>query len=480
MHAVARPALRAALALALALAALPLLLTERAGAVDGESQAYRAGRLGADGTVSPSTPALYEGEPLMVSAVRINHDAGEPTIAVDREGVAYYAALDGTTDVRRSTDGGLTWSSVRPRLPVVGVESPPVTLDPYIYVDEETGRLFNIELTVACSYLSFSDDQGETWTTNPLACGSFVNDHQTLIAADPVAPMTTVGYPNVLYYCFNRVTDASCSRSLDGGLTWLQSGAPTFPGYEVGETYNKFGAPGLCGGLHGHAIADADGRVFIPKAHCGLPSLAVSEDGGLTWTRTVVNTELVTGIAHVGEHTSVTVDDAGNVYYLWYDDEARNMWMAVSVDHGATFGEPLMVSPPGVTQVNFPTMVAGDAGKVALLFPGTTGDPGDETRPWNSYVVVTENALDADPLFLSTTANDPADPIHRGTCHGRCGGMLDFLDIITSPVDGDLWAAVVDTCTSTACVADAAPNSANAADGIAVRQVGGPRIRTVQ
>lgn len=448
------------------------------GAVDGAHQAYRAGRL-VDGVSTPSTPASYDGAPLELQAVRVGSDAGEPTLGVDADGTVFYAALQGlATDVRRSTDGGVSWTSVRPKL--AALNSPPVTLDPYVYVDEETGRLFNLELTLACSYLSFSDDDGASWTTNPLACGQFVNDHQTIVAGDPVSPLQTVGYPNVLYYCFNRVTDASCSRSLDGGLTWMPSGAPTFPGYEVGEDYAKFGVPGLCGGLHGHAITDADGRLYVPKAHCGLPSLAVSEDGGLTWRRTVVSTELTTGIAHVGEHTSVTVDDAGNVYYLWYDDAERRMWMAVSTDHGATFGEPMMVSPPGVTQVNFPTLVAGDAGKVALLFPGTTAtDVEDRTRPWNSYVVVTEDALAEDPLFVSTTANNPSDPIHRGTCHGRCGGMLDFLDIVTSPADGGLWAAVVDTCTSSDCVEAGTSGSSNDADGIAVRQLSGPRIRTV-
>ena len=461
------------LVLALVLGAQPLV-AEDGQPVDGLQQAYTPGRL-VDGEVVPSAPTAYNGELLELQAVRIGHNAGEPTIGVDRDGVAFYAALQGTTDVRRSTDGGLTWESVRPQ--VAGVNNPPATLDPYVYVDEETGRVFNIELTVACSYLNFSDDQGETWTTNPLACGQFVNDHQTIVVADPVPPLQTVGYPNVVYYCFNRVTDASCSRSLDGGLTWTPTGTPTYPGYEVGEDYNKFGVPGLCGGLHGHVVADGDGRIFIPKAHCGLPSLAVSDDNGVTWRRSIVSTELITGIAHVGEHTSVTTDEAGNVYYLWYDDDRRLMWLAASTDHGATFGEPMLVSPPGVTQVNFPTMVAGDEGKLALLFPGTTVEGDDPARPWNSYVVVTENALADDPVFLSTTANDPADPIHRGDCHGRCGGMLDFLDIITSPVDGALWAAIVDTCISAACLDGSGP--ANAADGIAVRQLGGPSIRTV-
>src|SRR5688500_9244423 len=167
--------------------------------VAGIDQAYHAGRL-VDGEITPSTDAAYEGEPLRLQTTRVGSTASEPTIGVDTDGVAFYAALAGTTDVRKSTDGGLTWTSVQPK--IGPVDSPPVTLDPYVYVDEETGRVFNLELTLACSWLNMSDNQGASWTTNPLACGSFVNDHQTIVAADPVPPMQTVGYPNVLYYCF--------------------------------------------------------------------------------------------------------------------------------------------------------------------------------------------------------------------------------------------------------------------------------------
>jgi hypothetical protein len=39
------------------------------------------------------------------------------------------------------------------------------------------------------------------------------------------------------------------------------------------------------------------------------------------------------------------------------------------------------------------------------------------------------------------------DPIYRGWCDGRCGGMFDFLDIQVSPKDGTAWASAVDTCT---------------------------------
>ena len=479
---------RIALALALLLGALPgASATADAGGgpvAGGESAAYTPGRLDGSAVVS-STPVEYMGEMLAVQTAYVGRDAAEPTMGVDGDGVAFmvasaYDAVVGLprTRVLRSTDGGVSWSSVEPRIP--GTEEPrhPVSSDPYLYVDEETGRVFWLDWHGDCSFVTWSDDKGANWLTNPEACGSPVTDHPTLVAGNPPAPLTTVGYPNILYYCFNRVADASCGRSLDGGLTWTPSGSPAFPGYEVGNSYAKFGVPGLCGGLHGHAVTDQQGRLYIPKSHCGLPTLAVSEDGGTTWRRTVVSTKFETGDAHVGEHHSVAIDKAGNVYYLFWDDLSRRLWLAVSKDAGRTFGEPMMISPPGVYEVNLPAMVAGDAGKLAVSFVGTTVDNRDNAkRPWNSYVAVTTDALAAEPVFLSTTANPVADPIHRGNCQGRCGLMLDFLDIVVSPKDGGVWAAAVDTCTAQAnCNRATAPGNPDDGEGVIVRQLAGPRI----
>ena len=471
---------------------------EAAEVVAGTDHVYHPGRLAEDDSVIPSTPiplcevevaeSCYAGEPLRVQAGYIGRDAAEPTIGVDDQGVAFMAAAAydaglglPRTRVMRSTDGGVSWSSVEPQIP--GTDSPlhAVSSDPYLYLDEETGRVFWMDWHGDCSFLTWSDDQGESWITNPEACGSPVTDHPTIVTGNPPPPLQTVGYPNALYYCFNRVADASCGRSLDGGLTWTPTGAPAFPGYEPGNDYNKFGVAGLCGGLHGHAVTDQAGRLYIPKSHCGIPVLAVSEDGGTTWRRTVVSDRFLTGEAHVGEHHSVSIDAAGNVYYLFWDDPGHLPWLAISKDAGRTFGEPMMIGPPGVQEVNLPAMVAGDAGKVAISFPGTTsGDRGDNRRPWDSYVVVTTNALDENPTFVATTGNPPDDPIHRGNCHGRCALMLDFLDLVTSPKDGGFWAAVVDTCTAlNNCNRATSPGAASDGEGVAVRQVGGPRILSI-
>ena len=431
-----------------------------------------------------STPARYKGKPLVLTTQDVGREAAEPTVGVDKSGTAFFPAATfdgpgGLADTRmlRSTDGNRTWTDVTSE-PVAG-EDFPVTLDPYVYVDEDSGRVFDLDLYVGSAYLSYSDDQGQTWQTNPAASGDFVNDHQTLFAGPAPAGFTTTDpkFPEILYYCFNRVADSSCGRSLDGGRTFTKTGLPAYLGFDPA-------AGGLCGGLHGHVATDPAGRVLLPKGHCGFPWVSLSEDAGTTWKQVQVSDT----VDMPDNQSSVASDAAGNLYYVWYDSRDKLPYLATSTDHGMTWSDPLMIAPPGVHEVQWPTVYAGDDGRIVVGFPGTrVNDENDDTRPWDYYVTISTNALDANPLFVSNIANPQGDPVHRGDCPGRCGNMLDFLDVTVSPADGFAWATVVDTCTDeNNCRNDPdavgfdgdSDNAASDMRGIAIRQVSGPVLLT--
>ena len=418
----------------------------------------------------------------------VGRDSAEPTIAIDGKGRVFYpsATFDGPggladTRLRRSTNDGRTWKDITP-----DPQDLPVTLDPYVYVEENSGRLFNLDLYVGSSFLQFSDDGGQTFETNPVASGDFVNDHQTLSAGPLTKQAKDLGlttldpkFPEALYYCFNRVADSSCGRSLDGGRTFQKTGSFAYPGVEPME------GGAFCGGLHGHVIADRQGIVFLPKGHCNRPYISVSRDAGITWNRGRVSDR----IDMPDNQSSVAADRLGNLYYVWYDSKHRQPWLAISRDHGKTWGNPIMIAPPGVHEVQWPTIAAGNTGRIAISFPGTTErDQGDLTRPWNYYVVTSVNALAKNPTFISNISNPATDPVHRGDCPGRCGNMLDFLDVLVSPEarHHDVWATVVDTCTALKnCNSnpDAIGFSEENGDGAAadmrglyVKQVAGPNI----
>jgi hypothetical protein len=458
---------------ALALAASPAVTEAEARSggdgSGGPAVAHHAGgaRIAAKGPDAKLFRPIVDGIPMQ---------AGEPTLGVTNEGNVFYVTLAGAPDIIRSDNNGESWTNVSPTFPNGG-KAHRVSFDPYIYVDDAEGvdRIFTIDLTVACAYLSFSDDEGKSWVTNPLACGRPVNDHQTLFSG-PAAVSPTPVYPNVVYYCWNDIGSSSCTKSLDGGLTFVSTGSPAFPGADpLAETpsyepENPTDVGSFCGGLHGHGHVGLDGTVYLPKGHCGQPWLAISTTEGATWERVQVAEN---GMAH--HEASVATDRKGNIYYAWSAAD-RLIYLSISKDGGRKWSKPMMIGAPGVNETNLPSLDVGEPGQVAIAYMGSENSPGrpfpespgSTTNPdcfvaqlpcpppdeykdttWNGYVTITKNALDKNPTFFSTTVNDKKDPFKRGTCGpGRCGlDILDFIDITIAP-DGQVWSAWVDACIS--------------------------------
>ncbi len=441
----------------------------------------------------------------------IGADAAEPTIAIDSKGNLFITASDldadpaalnpgNQVDIMRSTNDGKSWEVVSPR--VGPVKSHAVTLDPYIWMDEYTNRVYTIDLTVACAIMSWSDDLGVSWLTNPASCGRPVNDHQTLFGGPPAISPTTI-YESVLYYCWNDVASSSCSKSLDGGITFSPTGTPAFEGVSAGD--DQTGEPDLCGGLHGHGVVGPDGSVYLPREWCGLPMLAISRDEGLTWTQIQVSNLLPGDHFEDGKSDpSVAVDKKGNVYYTWVGGKDRQPYLSVSRDRGETWSRPMMIGYPGITESNFATIDAGDPGKVAIAYYAAENSPGPAAwnrnneekmreaqqkyaeTTWNAYITMSDDVFAKDPVFYSARLNDIKDPIVRGRCGpGRCGRVFDFIDVEIAP-DGTPWAPIVDACidldrgikpTDWNCVTKPLGAQNFGDQGLVGRLIGGPRLR---
>lgn len=368
----------------------------------------------------------------------------EPSMGIAKDGTLYYAARNSNVDANlvRSKDGGVTWK-------YVGPPAHKVSLDPFMWLDYDTGRVFDSDIdTVTCPLLSTSADQGESWTTVK-ACG--VTDHQSITGGPPPkgAALPTVGYPNVAYYCAitggalaGSSTMTGCIRSVDGGKAWAPTGSPAFP-ERVDPASRTF-----CDGGAGHAAVGQDGRLFVPRGWCGEPYVAYSDDMGSSWKRVRIPGPVLKTSAH---EAGVGADDDGNAYYAWVGKDDR-AYLSVSRDNGATWGEPKDVTPPGVLEVSDVTaeVAVGKPGAVAMVFLGTEVPrtaPANQ-RGWNAYAVQTSDALSAEPTFVAAPQNDPAtNPFHIGKECGRlrCGNIGDFLDIVIGP-DGTAWTALVDAC----------------------------------
>src|SRR5207245_10239568 len=125
----------------------------------------------------------------------VGRGAAEPTIGVNANNVAFFAASTfdfppgspaslARTLVMRSADKGKTWQAVSPSCTALPEEEstltfPPFSLDPMVHVDpvglnpaSKTGRVFSVDLNAVCGANAvFSDDQGAHWTSVPLfAC----------------------------------------------------------------------------------------------------------------------------------------------------------------------------------------------------------------------------------------------------------------------------------------------------------------------
>jgi hypothetical protein len=460
-----------------------------------------------DGTLVD--PSLLAGVPPL-SGVQsfIGSESYEPTLGIHpKSGAVFMSNLDfkGPNGlprgfVRMTADHGATWKDVSPKLPTESQANPPVSFDPFVVSDPVTGRIFTADLqALVCNWLSFTDDEGKTWTTNPVGCGMppGVHDHQSLITGKSRGTPSTYN-GRMVYYCVNRIGDSSCAASNNGGLAFGPL-VPVMLGFD-----QEAGA--FCGGLHGHVKTDNAGRVLLPKNQCGIPTLGVSEDDGKTWKTYKVSSvgSRKSGTGDLGDHElAVAADAADNLYALWIGENGLPH-LAISRDHGAKWTPARVVSPPGVTAADKPAIYASAEGKVAFAYIGSSIENGYSKKPacvsrgqnqppdcsardkawanatWNAYIGVITDAFAEKPIVLTTTVNDPADPIAIKQCGGtRCGGLYDFIDVEIDS-EGRPWAALVDVCHEK-CVADFAKDPMSAKHdvnrGFAGTLATGPALR---
>ncbi|HEV8360104.1 MAG TPA: sialidase family protein [Candidatus Thermoplasmatota archaeon] len=418
------------------------------------------------GTLAPVPAAWQE---LRVRMAPTGFERGEPTLGVTSSGAIFTIAgnLVRLSDVApvapptlpaqpplpvptsygpsvaRSLDHGLTWERLYDP-----AFSGKVDLDPWVWVDPETDRVFHAPLYVACSWVAWSDDEGSSWLGNPLGgCGLPGHDHQKLTSGPPPEGVQTTGYENVVYYAYNsfRGEGTVALASLNGGLTW-------------GLPVTVHAADNCYGGLNGPVTVDADGRAYLAKATCDGIRVAVSDDAGQTWDLAATLTD--GGVSpHSSINPRVAIDQAGNAYLLW--NGADNLQrLAVSHDRGATWGAAMVVPRPDLKGTLFGVLAAGAEGKVVVGYLGTTSDPagwGSDRDPseatddavWHLYITFTDDALAAEPTFVTAQVTPDDDPVQRGCIWLRggsnpCRNLRDFMDLVQR--DGRVYVVYPDGC----------------------------------
>ena len=365
-----------------------------------------------------------------------------------------------------------TWKDVTP---VVAQES----FDPILFNDHQTNRTFlsHLLLLPGAGASAFTDDDGANWIPSQGAGFGSGFDHQTLGGGpfhDPVPPLP--GYRNAVYYCAQDIAFANCALSVDGGLTF----GPAVPMYVLASPDRA--VIGQCEGLHGHVKVGPDGTVYVPNAACAGPvnpdenGIAVSENNGTTWS-----VRTVPGTVGGGSDPSVAVDDGG-LLYLGFVNEDKFPSVAVSPDRGITWTRVHDVGAMvGVKNAVFPAMVAGSAGRAAMAFYGTTEEGSvndfDSEGVWHLYVAHT---YDGGQSWITVNAT-PNDPIQRGGIHLGGGAHIhrNLLDFFDADLDrfGRMTIGYADGCIGP-CVQspDDARGNSFTAYGTIARQSGGRRL----
>lgn len=357
----------------------------------------------------------------------------EPTIGITSTGSMFFTNYRGTGDgthIIKGTNYGQDWEDVGPFSQVFPTTGQvPSSNDPYVYVDKWTDRVVKFDMhALTAMFVEYSDDDGSTWSI-PLSAEGYYSpqDHQSIASMPDV---NGIGFHETIYvFCINTGSSAlgpQCSRSLNGGITWdIQR-----PGYPTGTPQ--------CSGLHGHVAGGSDGSVYRGNPSCDGPAVYRSLDGGYTWTEHTITTEIGMQEGWHSHEVAVAVDEAGNVHTTWISTD--NMpYYAYSRDQGDTWSEPMMIAAPGVNQTGFPTIFAGDEGRVALGYIGLQ----DGQNGWNGYMAVMTDAFNEYPLITSVSVNLFEDPLDSSEDCGnvRCGGFGDFIDIEIDD-EGRPWIAL--------------------------------------
>jgi hypothetical protein len=414
--------------------------------------------------------------------------AGEPSIGVDwATGNVLFEASQNTLRVKfddSTTPAAATWEDRT-------APSSVFTADPILFTDPTLGRTFVSQLTILCSLASYSDNDGDTWTGPTQGCGvGLPEDHQT-VGAGPYHQPAPLGagilYPNAVYYCHQDgvlgfvLADgqaAYCALSITGSVTFAND-VPIYTGLQ-------------CGGLHGHVKVGPDGTAYVPNQACdqvgfdpNLPgelyahqAVVVSEDNGTSWqVRSVPDSKAV-----FYSDPQVAIGLNNTVYFAYQhggeaDGTGRHPRVAVSRDHGQTWAPSIDLGTSlGIENVEFPMVVAGDDGRAAVAFLGTTTPGDDQAADFNGvFDMYVSYTYDGGATWTTIDAT-PTDPVQRGcvqlvfaTSHCPTRNLLDFNDV-TIDQQGRVLVAYADGCID-ACVTSTNPDDNGFDDqGVILRQ----------
>lgn len=383
--------------------------------------------------------------------------AAEPAIRADGAGRFFGSTenslLAGTVAVR-STDNGLHYTTLASPDAVsqannTGFAPGGGDTDLAVAPDKNAAGFYNVyvaSLSLANIDVSTSTDGGATWSLNPVTTPETADDREW-IAAD------TNNKVCISYHDAPQGITVGCSAN--AGLVFSQFASAIDASHAFQISENSIG--NLAIDPKSHIIYQTYSAITTAAETACAPQLgviqgtcdyhgvymAVSTDGGLTFTDypVYVNPDPTVGYGH--QFVNVSVDSAGNVYSVYTDD--HHVYYSFSKDHGQTWSGPYLVTTTTGTQI-MPWSTAGDAGKLDVVYYQTpyydgvnSPDSYPSSAAWTVGFAQNLSALTPGSAWTRQTAS----PINHygGVCESgiACTGNRDLYDdfgVAASPTTG--------------------------------------------
>lgn len=421
---------------------------------------------------------------------------GEPSISIDSQDRIYVSGPFGFSTtasfVWRSTDHGKTFHLVPGNLPPYG--KPNVTCvgggDSTLAVDNKNRLYFGDLQGLTDVSNSVSSDEGADWlSTCNAANAAGVNRPWIAAFGDPQNG-------GALYQTVDEVDQCTTGCGLgDIGnniveITRSQDGVTFSPipaqqiepdsivsgivtdhsgGVYIGHTALVDGSGNLLGGSDSNGNSNAVVVVRFPKGYSQATATPLTNGQTLCQIKpTLCTTNIVfraplnsngNSPVTVGQDFApITIDRAGNLYAVWsqatVDSSSGNIngpsliFMSASSDHGAHWSSPVNVTAatPSLQTNVFPWIAAGDAGRVNIVWYGTTTLGSCPAQPcgssaiqahWLVMMAQSLNALGSTPTFATTQVSEVSNhygaicTMGIGCSTGGDRGLIDFLSVTT-------------------------------------------------
>lgn len=285
----------------------------------------------------------------------------EPAIAVNpKNPLQAVVAWQINASAAWTSDGGQTWKTAKGTAPGNYRISGDVSLAYdnqghailcYIAFDKlGTTNYWAHRATRNGIFIRRSLDGGQTWERDAITVIAHDSspgipfEDKPWVVADPAGP-----HAGNLYIGWTQFTlaasDLLFSRSTDGGLTWSK---PIKLSSVSGLPRDDNGA------LEGfHAVTAPDGTLYTIWADRGGIMMAVSHDGGATFTkeRRILQTGPpyfgITGVSRSNGFPQIGLDPkSGRLHVAWsdYSNGDTDIFIASSSDHGETWSAPVRVN----------------------------------------------------------------------------------------------------------------------------------------